>query len=115
MMFRDEPTSDYDDQMQGIEAGVLTYEQTHCKHGAFIGWWGGPDYMCFHCEMGTTDEEYAEILAERERERQRRARLPRYLAVIRRLTSRYEAMEAGPEKERYLARIERFVQAALKR
>lgn len=47
-----EPVSDYDDQMQGIAAGVLTHDETHCKHGTFIGHWAGPDYMCFYCEMG---------------------------------------------------------------
>lgn len=27
-------------------------EQVYCKHGQYIGYPGGADYMCHHCEMG---------------------------------------------------------------
>lgn len=87
----DEPTSDYDDQMQGLQAGVLTYEQTHCKHGTFIGHWAGPDFMCFYCEMGVSDEEYAEILAERDAARKRMEHGLKGLRVLQRMSRRYEA------------------------
>jgi hypothetical protein len=33
-----------------------------CKHGTFIGSWWGPDYMCHWCELGVTDEEYAQAM-----------------------------------------------------
>ena len=103
----DEPTSDFDDQMQGIQSGVLTHEQTHCKHGVFIGHWAGPDYMCFWCEMGVSDEEYAEAMAHRERIRARKKRAVPYMKVVLRLARRYEQMEAGPDKEAMCRRIER--------
>lgn len=32
----------------------------YCRHGRFIGNPYGADYMCFYCEMGYSDEEYAE-------------------------------------------------------
>lgn len=28
------------------------YDRVHCKHGQYIGYPGGPDYMCHYCEMG---------------------------------------------------------------
>ena len=28
------------------------YDRTHCIHGVFVGYAGGPDYMCHYCEMG---------------------------------------------------------------
>ena len=55
-----EPTSDYDDQMDALQHGLLTYEGTHCVHGTFVGNWAGPDYMCGYCESGMTAEEYEE-------------------------------------------------------
>ena len=58
-----EPISDYDDQMEGVRLGLLSYESTHCKHGTFIGNAFGPDYMCFWCEMGVSDEEYEAEMA----------------------------------------------------
>jgi len=36
------------------------YDLTHCKHGTYIGYPGGPDYMCGRCEMGDDDCEYDE-------------------------------------------------------
>lgn len=30
------------------------YAITHCSHGTFIGYPGGPDYLCHYCEMGIT-------------------------------------------------------------
>lgn len=44
--------SDQEDQ-----EGYFGYDDTHCIHGTFVGGWAGPDYMCYHCEMGTTVEE----------------------------------------------------------
>jgi hypothetical protein len=28
------------------------YDLTHCRHGSYTGYPGGPDYMCHWCEMG---------------------------------------------------------------
>lgn len=28
------------------------FEKVHCKHGTYIGYPGGPDYICGACEMG---------------------------------------------------------------
>jgi hypothetical protein len=69
----DEFVSDYDEQMDAIQHGLLTYEGTHCVHGTFVGNWAGPDYMCGYCEMGVTDEEFQEsrrIHAEQQEKRQ---------------------------------------------
>lgn len=33
-------------------------DDTHCKHGTYVGWPGGPDYMCGWCEDGISDEDY---------------------------------------------------------
>lgn len=27
-------------------------DATHCKHGTYIGYWDGPDYLCQWCESG---------------------------------------------------------------
>lgn len=53
-----EPTSDYDDQMEGVRLGLLEYDDTHCKHGTFTGSWAGPDYMCHWCEDDDGDRQY---------------------------------------------------------
>jgi len=55
-----EPLNDYEDQMDGVRLGLYDYDDVHCKHGTFVGNAYGPDYMCGPCEMGVTDEEYAE-------------------------------------------------------
>ena len=42
------------------------YDQTHCRHGVYVGYPGGPDYMCPYCEGGyepeppPTDDELVE-------------------------------------------------------
>lgn len=28
------------------------YERVHCRHGKFVGYPGGPDYLCGACENG---------------------------------------------------------------
>lgn len=38
----------------------------YCRHGTFIGSWWGPDYMCWACEAGLTDEEWQDHCATRE-------------------------------------------------
>lgn len=41
----------------------------YCPHGRFIGNPYGADYMCFYCEMGFSDEEYAaEVQYKQDRE-----------------------------------------------
>jgi hypothetical protein len=60
-----EPANDYEDQMDGVRLGLYDHDDVHCKHGTFVGGWAGPDYMCGYCEDGITDEDYAEMLAER--------------------------------------------------
>lgn len=49
-------TTEYD-EMLGYDADHDDPRQ-FCRHGTFIGSWWGPDYMCFDCEMGTTDKEF---------------------------------------------------------
>lgn len=105
-----EPTSDYDDQMEGVRLGLLSYDDTHCRHGVFIGHPYGPDYMCFWCEMGVSDEEYEAEMAERARARVRKYRSRIYFQVILRLMRRHAPMPDGPEKAALWARIERHVQ-----
>lgn len=39
----------------------------YCKHGTFVGGSSGPDYMCGYCEMGTSDEEFAQMRLEEQR------------------------------------------------
>lgn len=90
MFIDDEPTSDAAEQQDAVRDGLLSYEGTHCKHGTFIGHWAGPDYMCFYCEMGVSDEEYAEILAEREAARKKHEHALKGLWVLRRMSRRYE-------------------------
>lgn len=34
---------------------------THCQHGTYIGFPGGPDYLCYWCEMGISREQMEEI------------------------------------------------------
>lgn len=55
-----EPANDYEDQMDGLAAGIYKHDDLYCKHGTFVGNWAGPDYMCGPCEMGVTDEEWRE-------------------------------------------------------
>ena len=71
-----EPTNDYEDQMDAIQLGLLSYDDTHCIHGTFVGNWAGPDYMCGPCEMGETLEEFQEgkRLAAEANEKRRHAR-----------------------------------------
>ncbi len=38
----------------------MRYDDTHCVHGCYIGYPGGPDYLCQYCEDGTTVEELRE-------------------------------------------------------
>jgi len=85
-----EYTSDADEQQDAVRLGLLSYEGTHCKHGTFTGHWAGPDYLCFYCEMGVTDAEYAEIVGEEGRRAARRRRHSIYMLVIARLSQRYE-------------------------
>jgi hypothetical protein len=47
-------TSDPDGE--GYFAGV--YGQTHCRHGVYVGYPGGPDYMCPYCEGGYEPEPF---------------------------------------------------------
>lgn len=35
------------------------YGDEYCIHGTYVGWWGGPDYMCGYCEDGISIYEYA--------------------------------------------------------
>jgi hypothetical protein len=37
----------------------LRRETTYCKHGSYVGYWDGPDYLCGYCEDGVSDYEYA--------------------------------------------------------
>ena len=55
-----EPLNDYEEQMDAVRLGLVEYDDVHCVHGTFVGNWAGPDYMCGPCEMGITDEEWAE-------------------------------------------------------
>jgi len=36
----------------GEEYFAQDYDQVHCRHGNYIGYPGGADFMCPHCEMG---------------------------------------------------------------
>lgn len=54
------------------ESGKLDNPLYYCKHGTFIGDPYGPDYMCWACEEGLTDEEWAEHLKWEARRRRRR-------------------------------------------
>ncbi len=79
-----EPTSDYDDQMDALARGLLEYDDTHCRHGTFVGNWAGPDYMCGYCEMGVTDEEFEEgKRLEAERNEKRKAARQRWEEINR--------------------------------
>ncbi len=46
-------------------------DSQHCKHGTFIGSWWGPDLMCWFCEEGVSDQEYAEYRQHQAEQRQR--------------------------------------------
>lgn len=37
------------------------YDRVHCKHGNFIGYPGGADYMCGYCEDGVEPPSAADI------------------------------------------------------
>lgn len=36
----------------GEEYFASDYDQVHCRHGAYVGYPGGADHLCFECEMG---------------------------------------------------------------
>lgn len=61
----------------------LQVEGFYCRHGRFIGNPYGADYLCGHCEMGTSDEEYELGLAWGEfRSRMRNEVLPTWFAAL---------------------------------
>lgn len=104
-----EPLSDYDDQMTAVQEGLLSYEGTHCKHGTFTGNWAGPDYLCFHCEMGTTDEEYAEEQRWAERRRNRARAASRILRE--KVLPALRETPDGPAREQLFNRLGRLITA----
>lgn len=46
--------------------------ETYCQHGYNLGTWDGPDFMCGYCENGDTPYEYAVMVAQGEREHDRK-------------------------------------------
>ncbi len=39
----------------------MRYDDTHCIHGCYIGYPGGPDYLCQYCEDGISVAELVEM------------------------------------------------------
>jgi hypothetical protein len=46
-------------------------DETHCEHGTYVGYPGGPDYMCGWCEDGISLREMREIRTAQEYNRMR--------------------------------------------
>lgn len=42
------------------------YCLTHCEHGTYIGYPGGPDYLCCWCEAGISTEKMEKMLKARQ-------------------------------------------------
>jgi len=42
------------------------YCLTHCEHGTYIGFPGGPDYLCYWCEAGISAEKMEKMLKARQ-------------------------------------------------
>lgn len=42
------------------------YCLTHCEHGTYIGFPGGPDYLCCWCEAGISAEKMEKMLKARQ-------------------------------------------------
>lgn len=49
------------------------FDRYHCAHGTYIGTPGGPDILCFYCEMGYTREEFEEEMKWKRAQRTREA------------------------------------------
>lgn len=102
-----EPASDYEDQLDAIRVGYLGYDDTHCKHGTFVGHWAGPDYMCGACESGITDEEWEAGNRRADRRARRvKALQPKLVQVIRDVNA---AVREDPDSAESQRRIDRLV------
>jgi hypothetical protein len=93
----DDSFNDADDQRDN-----LSYDDTHCEHGTFVGGWAGPDYLCGYCEDGVTVEE---LNAQRAYWQKLSARYERVNAVWSRRLKEYDGEPEGSAKFDSIVRL----------
>lgn len=105
-----EPANDYEDQMDAVQRGLLSYDDTHCVHGTFVGNWAGPDYMCGYCEMGVSDEDFLAGRASAERRDRRVSALkPKLVELIDAVNESARVDPNSPESLRLFKRLCRYI------
>lgn len=62
-------TIQLNDDDPGTEYWPEDVDTVYCAHGRYVGYGGGPDYLCGWCESGATVAEYNGYLLDRERDR----------------------------------------------
>lgn len=85
-----------------IEPDAQDYasDSNYCSHGTYIGNAWGADYICGYCEDGVSAEQFAEIVREREAERQREFDQREGFSLIGRMQKRLHRIENLTKDER---------------